>query len=70
MRAFEDPLDVDASTGRWRALLQRLRGYRKTEVLLDREPFWVPLVDLQVPPRRDFDVRLHANALGDGQIST
>jgi hypothetical protein len=50
MRAFEDPLDVEASTGRWRALLQRLRGYRKAEVLLDREPVWVPLVDLQVPP--------------------
>jgi hypothetical protein len=35
---------------RWRALIDRLRGYSPDEVVLSREPAWVPLVDLPVPP--------------------
>lgn len=49
-RAISEQLSPSEAAGRWRALLDRLRGYTRDEVLLSREPVWVPLVDLQVPP--------------------
>jgi hypothetical protein len=35
---------------RWKSLLDRVRGYRGSEVILDRELVWLHLIDLQVPP--------------------
>jgi hypothetical protein len=33
----------------WRAFLDRLRGYQRESVVMDREPFWVPIVELVAP---------------------
>lgn len=38
------------SSTMWRSLRDRLAGYRPGEVLLDREPVWIELVELWVPP--------------------
>lgn len=34
---------------RWRAFLDRLRGYQRESVFMDREPFWVPIAELVAP---------------------
>src|SRR5204863_2252902 len=49
-RGLSDALSPGEAGDRWRALLDRLRGYSRDEVLVSREPVWVPLVELQVPP--------------------
>jgi hypothetical protein len=49
-RGLSDALSPGEAGDRWRALLDRLRGYSRDEVLVSREPIWVPLVELQVPP--------------------
>jgi hypothetical protein len=49
-RAVSDRLGPGELAARWRSLLDRLRGYTKDEVVLDRQPIWVPLIDLYVPP--------------------
>ena len=49
-RGLSEQLSPGETGGRWRALLDRLRGYTRDQVLLSREAVWVPLVDLQVPP--------------------
>ena len=43
-------LNQDELAGRWRRMLDRLRGYAKDEVLVSAEPLWVPIIDLHVPP--------------------
>jgi hypothetical protein len=49
-RGLSEQLSPAEVARRWRALLDRLRGYARDEVLLSREPVWVPLVELHVPP--------------------
>jgi hypothetical protein len=49
-RGLSEQLSPGEAGDRWRALLDRLRGYERDEVLLAKEPVWVPLVELQVPP--------------------
>lgn len=35
---------------RWQALVNRLRGYRADRLVLDGQPFWLSIFDLEVPP--------------------
>lgn len=35
---------------RWQVLVNRLRGYRRDRVLVDRQAFWLPILELSVPP--------------------
>jgi hypothetical protein len=35
---------------RWQRFLQRLKGFSKDEIVAERQPLWVPLIDLHVPP--------------------
>ena len=37
-------------SGRWRAMLSRLRGYRRDQVLLSDQPAWLPVAELVPPP--------------------
>jgi hypothetical protein len=47
---IDSRIETSELRSRWQAFLDRLQGYQRDRVLLDRVPVWVPIVELFPPP--------------------
>jgi len=48
-RGLSDHLNATELKLRWKALVDRLKGYRREKVLFKHKPIWVPIIELSVP---------------------
>lgn len=68
-RALDSRFGGDELRRAWRGVLDRLRGFRKDEVLADRVATWVPLVEIHPPAGGSVELTLDESAARSGGVN-